>query len=79
MSSACTVCEGSECWCRLSRHGCRSRRHHNMSEALSNSICLTQVRLWQALCVLCPFVPDDEEASALQTVWDMLLVGTLLC
>ena len=46
-----------------------------MSQALDNSMCIAQVRLWQALCILCPFVADDEVAVALQTVWDMLLVS----
>ncbi len=33
-----------------------------------------QIRLWQALCVLCPFVPAEDIGDALRTVWQMLLV-----
>ncbi len=50
-----------------------------MSQALSDCMCIAQVRLWQALCILCPFVPDNEVDNALQTIWDMLLVSITLC
>ena len=32
------------------------------------------MRLWQALCVLCPFLAADDVGDALRTVWQMLLV-----
>ena len=44
--------------------------------AVTSRPCSAQVRMWQALCILCPFVPSEEVAETVRTVWDMLLVGT---
>ena len=63
-----------------SRRRCtRLRMHGPMASTKPPALSLIrvripQVRLWQALCILCAFVPDAEVANALQTVWDMLLV-----
>ena len=54
---------------------CRDRKNTYSNGALKRERSGAQVRLWQALCVLCPFVPVDDIDEALRSVWQMLLVG----